>query len=288
MVPGRARGHPTAASGGLRPGYRDGRRCAGGDSECHARTSLVLGVAMAAVPAEEVKWDIKETGRADIATDDGDREFGAVVGVNEYAIVGYLGEGSFGRVFRGQRRAGGRERDFALKEMSKSRLAKKRELRRVGGAGGETKLVTMLDNVARTCSIHRHLYHRHVMLLFEVINDPDEDRMFLVTEYMAKGPSMWWDNSTQEFHFGPSKRDGSGRGPMPVNTARRFALHAALGLQYLHGLGIVHRDIKPDNLLVNSRDQCVISDLGSAHKFEGEAAAVRALPLTTPPCQYVG
>ena len=220
--------------------------------------------------AEEVKWDIRETSRADVMMEDGD--FGDVVSVNEYAVVGYLGEGSFGRVFRTQRRAGGKERDFAIKEMSKMRLAKKRELRR--SADGKTTVVTALDNVQRTVGIHRHLYHRHVMLLFEVINDPEEDRMYLVTEYMAKGPTMWWDNSTRQFHFGASKKDGSGTGVMPISTARRFTLHAALGLQYLHGLGIVHRDVKPENLLVNNKLQCVLSDLGSCHKFEGEDVEV--------------
>jgi len=224
--------------------------------------------------AEEVKWDIRETGRADVVTTDGD--YGELVSVNEYAVVGFLGEGAFGRVYRAQRRAGGRERDFAVKELSKSRLKKKREIKRVGGPEGATKVVTMLDNVARITALHRHLYHRHVMLLFEVINDPEVDAMFKVTEYMAKGQTMWWDNTERLFHFGSSKRDGSGRGVMPVNTARRFVWHAALGLQYLHGKHIVHRDVKPENLLVNAREQCVLADFGCAVQFEGDAGVVRA------------
>src|SRR5271169_6205452 len=43
------------------------------------------------------------------------------------------------------------------------------------------------------------------------------------------------------------KRDG----PVPVAQACDYLRQAALGLQYIHEMGLVHRDIKPSNLLVS-------------------------------------
>lgn len=48
-------------------------------------------------------------------------------------------------------------------------------------------LGTALDDVMREIAIMRRLNHPHVVNLYEVINDPNEDRLFLVMEYMENG-----------------------------------------------------------------------------------------------------
>jgi serine/threonine protein kinase len=37
-----------------------------------------------------------------------------------------------------------------------------------------------------------------------------------------------------------------------------------IGLEYLHGMGVVHRDIKPENLLISSKGRLMIGDFGFA------------------------
>jgi hypothetical protein len=53
-------------------------------------------------------------------------------------------------------------------------------------------------------------------------------------------------------------------GPLPPAAACELARQAALGLQYVHERGMVHRDVKPSNLMLTSAGEVKILDLGLA------------------------
>jgi len=53
-------------------------------------------------------------------------------------------------------------------------------------------------------------------------------------------------------------------GPLSMNDAALIISQAALGLQYAHDLGIVHRDVKPGNILVTPDGHAKVSDIGLA------------------------
>src|SRR5262249_10239372 len=54
-------------------------------------------------------------------------------------------------------------------------------------------------------------------------------------------------------------------GPLPVAQACEYIPQAALGLQHAHERGLVHRDIKPHNLIMGVRDGLIrVADLGLA------------------------
>jgi serine/threonine protein kinase len=53
-------------------------------------------------------------------------------------------------------------------------------------------------------------------------------------------------------------------GPLPVADACEIIRQAALGLQHAHEAGLVHRDVKPSNLMVSNQGQVKVLDLGLA------------------------
>jgi serine/threonine-protein kinase len=72
-------------------------------------------------------------------------------------------------------------------------------------------------------------------------------------------------------------------GPLPVEQAAHFLRQAALGLQHAHDKGMVHRDIKPHNLMVTRKGLVKILDFGLARLAQAQAPVKTdgKRPLTT-------
>jgi serine/threonine-protein kinase len=56
-------------------------------------------------------------------------------------------------------------------------------------------------------------------------------------------------------------------GPLPLDTALRIAVDVGEALAYAHGRGVIHRDIKPGNILL-SEGSAVVTDFGIAAALE--------------------
>ena len=73
---------------------------------------------------------------------------------------------------------------------------------------------------------------------------------------------------TMDFIAGESLADILKRGPLPPREALRIALQVAEALHYAHEHGVVHRDIKPGNILLDSDGRVQITDFGLAKEIE--------------------
>ncbi|HEV3384217.1 MAG TPA: serine/threonine-protein kinase, partial [Gemmata sp.] len=82
---------------------------------------------------------------------------------------------------------------------------------------------------------------------------------FVVSEYVP-GPTL--DRIVQE------------KGPLAPNAAAQLIAQAAIGLHYTHGLGLIHRDIKPGNLALMPDRRVKLIDLGLTHMLENPWARV--------------
>lgn len=88
--------------------------------------------------------------------------------------------------------------------------------------------------------------HDRVVKVFHVLKSQIDDEILLVMEYCPHGC------------IGDLYR----RGPMQLSHIRSFMTDAALGLQSIHSRGMLHRDIKPDNILLDGFFHAKIADFG--------------------------
>jgi serine/threonine-protein kinase len=66
------------------------------------------------------------------------------------------------------------------------------------------------------------------------------------------------------------------RGPLPIDEVRRWLLEVADALAYAHARGVIHRDIKPDNILLDSIDgRALVTDFGIARAASDSGDASR-------------
>ncbi len=152
-----------------------------------------------------------------------------------YRVVRLLGRGGMGAVYLAEHRL--MNRSVALKVISRSLTERPATVERFRQ---EVRAAARLD--------HPNIVHAY---------DAEQagDSHFLVMEYV-EGTDL--------------ARLVQQRGPLPVALACHFVRQAALGLQHAFEHGMVHRDIKPHNLMVTRRGRVKILDFGLA-RFASEA-----------------
>jgi [calcium/calmodulin-dependent protein kinase] kinase len=175
-----------------------------------------------------------------------------VTQLNDYKIGKILGQGAYGIVYKAH---GPEHGEVAVKVLNRSVLSKKTQ-----GTG------TALDGVLKEIGVMKKLRHPNCVQLWEVINDPDHNNMYLIMEFVAGG-----DLSA------PITRKEEISEP----RMRIWMRDSVLGLEYLHSFSILHRDIKPENILWDEQLQVAkladfgVSDIqsGGSHKDYVKATA---------------
>lgn len=98
--------------------------------------------------------------------------------------------------------------------------------------------------------ILKKMRHPNIVLLHEVINDPNSNYLYIVQEYVGGGAAMG------EVEL------GRGCEPLPYRRAWSLFRDMLNGLEYLHSKFIVHRDLKPSNILMTKDYRGKIVDFG--------------------------
>ena len=169
---------------------------------------------------------------------------GAILG--RYHILGQIGGGGMGVVYRAEDPQ--LRRQVAIKlllpELTRDETARQRFLQ-------EARAASALDH-SNICTIHE-------------IGQTADDEFYLVMAYY-EGETL-----TQKI----------ARGPLAVAEAARVATQVARGLSKAHHGGIVHRDIKPGNLMLTADGTVKILDFGLAKLSGSEALTVPSIVLGT-------
>ena len=107
----------------------------------------------------------------------------------------------------------------------------------------------MLERFARECAVLQRLQHPSIVAVDECVQH--EGNLFLVMPYLEGG-------SLEE------KLAASGGNGMPVADALKLAVQVLDALNYAHQQGVIHRDVKPSNILLE-QGRAYLSDFGVAH-----------------------
>ncbi|KAF2479929.1 kinase-like domain-containing protein, partial [Neohortaea acidophila] len=159
--------------------------------------------------------------------------------INHYEIIDELGRGTHGKVKLGRDLQSPEGRYVAIKIVE--RYSKRRKLGKLG---------TTEDKVKKEVAILKQVRHPHVTALLEVIDDPSRKKVYIVLEWVERGQIEW------RLEYVPT---------MSHQQTRVAFRDTLLGLQYLHYQGIIHRDIKPPNLLSTKEGRVKISDFGVSY-----------------------
>ncbi|WP_083254976.1 serine/threonine-protein kinase [Amycolatopsis orientalis] len=149
---------------------------------------------------------------------------------DRFDLIEPVGGGSMGTVWRA--RDDNLERTVAVKELL------------LPHGQGEQKADEAKNRALREARIAARLVHPHAITVFGVIDE--QDRPWIIMEYL---PST-------------SLADKLREGPMEVDDVIRLAIQLCSALAAAHRAGIVHRDIKPGNVLLGEDGTVKITDFG--------------------------
>jgi len=177
--------------------------------------------------------------------------------IGKYLFGDVLGEGSYGKVKE--------VLDTETLCRRAVKILKKRRLRKI--PNGE-------ENVKREIQMLKRLRHVNVIELFDVMHNEEKQKMYMIMEYCASELQKMLESSAEK--------------KFPIWQAHGYFRQLIDGLEYLHSNGIVHKDIKPGNLLVTNDETLKITDLGVAEaldRFEvtDECRTSQGSPAFQPP-----
>jgi MAP/microtubule affinity-regulating kinase len=151
--------------------------------------------------------------------------------IKQYKLLKTIGKGNFARVMLARHLPTNSE--VAIKIIDKTQLN-----------------TNSLEKLFREVSIMKILNHPNIVKLYEVIET--EKTLYLVMEYINNG---------EVFEYLVKN------GRMKENIARQKFRQIVSAVQYLHSKNIIHRDLKAENLLLDSNLDVKIVDFGFSNTY---------------------
>ena len=154
--------------------------------------------------------------------------------IGNYHLMGMLGAGGMGEVWKAE--------DMQLRRMVALKFLP-------SSYAQDSEALARMRREARTAA---QLYHPNIATIHEI--DEVDGRLFIVMEYVEGEPLSHLIR----------------RGPLPEAVVCRIGREIAEALEEAHRRGIIHRDIKPDNVIVTNSSVKVL-DFGLARRFGRDA-----------------
>ena len=165
------------------------------------------------------------------------------VNLDDYDIKQTVGTGSFGRVKLIKHKSTGRY--CALKILTKAEIVKLKQV----------------DHILSEVTILNSLEHPLLVKMHGIAQN--ERYLYIVMEYICGGELFTYLRTVQNL-----KND----------DAKFYAAQIALMFEHLHAADTVYRDLKPENLLIDTNGYLKLTDFGFAKKLEGRTYTLCGTP----------
>lgn len=154
---------------------------------------------------------------------------GGIIGrkIGQYTIVGFLGQGAMATVYKAKDATGS---EVALKLL-------------IEGPAIDRKAITRFKREAQASKALRK--HSHIITVYDT--GAEGDVHYIAMEYVGDGRTL---------------SDTLAQRELSVEEAVDIAVQIASALEYAHKKGVIHRDIKPGNIMINEFGQAILTDFG--------------------------
>ena len=157
--------------------------------------------------------------------------------ISQYQIKGKIGEGMFGKVKLGIHLL--TKEKVAIKIFDKGKIKNEKEV----------------EYIEREISILKKLNHYNTIKLYNIIQN--ENFIFLIQEYVPNGELLHFLENPENMN-------------LTENHICKIYQQIISGIEYLHDIGIAHRDLKLENILLNRDKNIKIIDFGLSNKYNKE------------------
>ncbi|XP_030683356.1 cyclin-dependent kinase 3 isoform X1 [Nomascus leucogenys] len=157
---------------------------------------------------------------------------GSSVAMDVFQKVEKIGEGTYGVVYKAKNRETGQ-----LVALKKIRL--------------DLEMEGVPSTAIREISLLKELKHPNIVRLLDVVHN--ERKLYLVFEFLSQDLKKYMDSTP-----------GS---ELPLHLIKSYLFQLLQGVSFCHSHRVIHRDLKPQNLLINELGAIKLADFGLARAF---------------------
>jgi len=163
-----------------------------------------------------------------------------------YEITRKLGAGGMANVYHAREIA--LEREVAIKVLPQSFLRDEQ----------------FIIRFKREAQVAANLEHPHIVRIYQI--GEEDNLVYFVMSYIPGGAIS----------------DRIKKGPIPIDQIVQWGMDVSSALGYAHDHGVIHRDLKPDNIMLDKSGRAVVMDYGIARAAQGTGLTQTGAVIGTP------